>query len=635
MASKIAPFKGQEGALESEYGNETRPTFLSTTRENAIASKRYIQSHPGRWPCKLKVSRSLTFVDEPRRASLSERVARNQYSKRRIKRSSVTCASQVSNSCESLRELAKAALTARETTVAEDGKLGNTEEGNVRESIRRIQAYALRDAPIDLSIRETMCFNNKRVDVTLDRDFIIWFRRQVQTVSFRSYYAQYFIRSKEAGRIQTDDIIGAEVMKPHQLRIHYFIKGKGTGDRTLRRRYKITQFSCMVEVAARWVSLIQELVRWQARAPPFREKRRIHIIINPHSGKRKARQIWHKRAKVYFELGNFACTVLETVRSGHAIEMGQQFKIENGYEAIVFVGGDGTICEFMNGLVHRPEKEWREIVASTPISLLCAGTQNAFGVGVGIPTLEAAIFCIIKRKIRPLDVIAVVAEHKPHIVHFSYCGVGWGIAGDIAAESERYRSLGTSRYAFLKLKRSIWKRKKHMGRIRYVPVDPPPKLQVYHDIKNEGAVDQFEVEEANTYDATCRKSWLGISSAIQRPCSPQRYHETLWREESGNFLVLGVINTAPDGKFAHPSDGYLDLLISRKGNILRMLQLGILYLFHKELQSPLLTYLKVKAVVIHSDQESDCLNNDGEVLSGPGPWRLEVVPSLFNALSEK
>lgn len=113
MASKIAPFKGQEGASESEYGNETRPTFLSTTRENAIASKRYIQSHPGRWPCKLKVSRSLTFVDEPRRASLSERVARNQYSKRRIKRSSVTCASQVSNSCESLRELAKAALTAR------------------------------------------------------------------------------------------------------------------------------------------------------------------------------------------------------------------------------------------------------------------------------------------------------------------------------------------------------------------------------------------------------------------------------------------------------------------------------------------------------------------------------------------
>lgn len=142
MASKIAPFKGQEGASESEYGNETRPTFLSTTRENAIASKRYIQSHPGRWPCKLKVSRSLTFVDEPRRASLSERVARNQYSKRRIKRSSVTCASQVSNSCESLRELAKAALTARKTTVAEDGKLGNTEEGNVRESIRRIQVQS-------------------------------------------------------------------------------------------------------------------------------------------------------------------------------------------------------------------------------------------------------------------------------------------------------------------------------------------------------------------------------------------------------------------------------------------------------------------------------------------------------------
>nr|CCA19119.1 conserved hypothetical protein [Albugo laibachii Nc14] len=143
--------------------------------------------------------------------------------------------------------------------------------------------------------------------------------------------------------------------------------------------------------------------------------------------------------------------MLETVRSGHAIEMGHQFRTEDGYEAIVFVGGDGTLCEFMNGLVHRPEKEWREIVASTPISLLCAGTQNAFGVGVvvGIPTLEAAIFCIIKRKIRPLDVTTVVADHVPNLVHFSYCGVGWGIAGDIAAESEWYRFLGTSRYAYL------------------------------------------------------------------------------------------------------------------------------------------------------------------------------------------
>ena len=123
--------------------------------------------------------------------------------------------------------------------------------------------------------------------------------------------------------------------------------------------------------------------------------------------------------------------------------------------------------------------------------------------------------------------------------------------------------------------------------------------------------------------------------ASKRPACPHRYTEALWKEEHWKFLVVGVINTAPDGKFAHPSDGNLDLLISRKGSPFWMLRLGILYHFHKELQSPLLTYLKVKAVVIQSDQESNCLNKDGEVLSERGPWRIEVVPSLMNALSEK
>ncbi|KAE9261666.1 hypothetical protein PR003_g33836, partial [Phytophthora rubi] len=59
-----------------------------------------------------------------------------------------------------------------------------------------------------------------------------------------------------------------------------------------------------------------------------------------------------------------------------------------------------------------------------------------------------------------------------------------------------------------------------------------------------------------------------------------------------------------------------------------------LYIMGKELQSPLVSYLKVKAVEVEPDQLEDCMNIDGEVLEG-GPWRMEVVPSLFKVLSEK
>nr|CCA19120.1 AlNc14C64G4569 [Albugo laibachii Nc14] len=123
---------------------------------------------------KRQVAPSFTFAGDQRRASVPKRLARNQYGdcRRSSKRSIVTQSSQVSSSHESLRDIAKAALTARRTTVG-DVTFGRTQGDNVRDSIRRIQAYSLRDPPIDTSIRETMCTSNKRVEVTLNRHYII------------------------------------------------------------------------------------------------------------------------------------------------------------------------------------------------------------------------------------------------------------------------------------------------------------------------------------------------------------------------------------------------------------------------------------------------------------------------------
>lgn len=450
--------------------------------------------------------------------------------------------------------------------------------------------------------------------------------------------------NKIKGTVDTDDLVGAEHVtgKKGVFRVHYFAKGKGTGAAALRRQPRVLDFKVSDEVpemADKWVSMIQELVRWQARAPPVSDKRRIKVVVNPHSGKRQARRIWEERVKKYFDLGNFEYEVEETTYGGHAIDMGKEYSPDDGFEALVFIGGDGTLGEFMNGLLSRPEHEWREIVAGTPISLISAGTQNAFGTGVGIPTAEASVYCIIKRKIRPLDVITATAAAEPEKVHYSYCGLGWGVAGDIAAESERYRWMGTSRYAFLKAKRAVFLPLKHTGKVRYVATDPQPTLCKYDDIRDAGAFDQFEMEEGNVYDfdrqsGMSRKSWGGYGGAIRSPASRNRFPEEAWTEETGRYVVVGVVNIAPDGVYAHPSDGNIDLILTRKGNILRELQLGIMYLFGKEMNSPLVSYIKVKALEVIPDNEQDAMNNDGEVLSG-GPWRMEVVPSLFKALSEK
>ncbi|KAL7679324.1 putative diacylglycerol kinase, catalytic domain, inorganic polyphosphate/ATP-NAD kinase [Plasmopara halstedii] len=530
---------------------------------------------------------------------------------------------------ESARELAKTALNIRSTIVG-DFTFETPHDvvgSKLRESIRRVTAFSKREAPLDTELNTAVrvAHHLRKCELRLDPDTITWSRG-----------------NKTLGMLVTDDVVGAEIIAKKSagsFRVHYFQKGRGTGAKALLRTPRFIDFHCLeTDVVESWVGAIQELVRWQARAPPISEQRLLKVVVNPHSGKRQARRIWEEKVKPFLDLGNFKYVVEETTHSGHGTEMGKSYSSDDGFEALVFIGGDGTLCEFMNGLLTRPEHEWREIVASTPISLISAGTQNAFGTGAGIPTVNAALYCILKRKMRPLDVVTAVSAANPDVVHYSYCGLGWGVAGDIAAESERYRWMGTFRYAFLKVKRTVILPKQHTGRVRYVLTEPQPPLIRYDDYPDAGAMDQFEVEEGTVYEmdrlSQHRKSWGGIAGGISSPASHKRYPEFLWKEDSNSYVVVGVVNISPDGAFSHPSDGNLDLILTRKGGLLASAKLFGLYVMGKELKSPLISYLKIKAVEIVPDQPDDCMNIDGEVLKG-GPWRMEVVPSLFKVLSEK
>ncbi|EGZ06505.1 hypothetical protein PHYSODRAFT_566170 [Phytophthora sojae] len=465
---------------------------------------------------------------------------------------------------ESARELAKTALSMRSTSIG-DYTFENPREvpgSSLRESIRRVTAFSRREAPLDTELNTVVRVDHhvRKCELRLDPETITWSRG-----------------GKTLGMLVTDDVVGAELLpkkRASSFRVHYFKKGRGTGAKALLRTPRHVDFHCLeTEVVDSWVAAIQELVRWQARAPPISEKRLLKVVVNPHSGKRQARRIWEEKVRPFLELGNFEYVVEETTHSGHGAEMGKEYSAEDGFEALVFIGGDGTLCEFMNGLLTRPEHEWREIVASTPISLISAGTQNAFGTGAGIPTVNSALYCILKRKMRPLDVVTAVSSANPEVVHYSYCGLGWGVAGDIAAESERYRWMGTLRYAFLKVKRTVILPKKHTGKVRYVLTEPQPPLIRYDDYPDAGALDQFDVEEGSVYDnndrfSTHRKSWGGIAGSIQSPASRKRYPEFVWKEDSSSYVVVGVVNITPDGAYSHPSDGNLDLIITRKGSLL-------------------------------------------------------------------
>lgn len=108
-----------------------------------------------------------------------------------------------------------------------------------------------------------------------------------------------------------------------------------------------------------------------------------------------------------------------------------------------------------------------------------------------------------------------------------------------------------------------------------------------------------------------------------------------------NVVTVGAINTSPDGRFCHASDGHLDLIIARTGTLLQTADLLLRYVgryagLSDERQSSLYEYIKASCVVIEPAAEHAHLgvNCDGQVFGGPAPFALRSLPALLTAFGE-
>ncbi|KAG7389109.1 sphinganine kinase lcb4 [Phytophthora pseudosyringae] len=509
---------------------------------------------------------------------------------------------------------------------------------SAREIVREMYSHRLREFPEECIMAAQMEMQVgsvwRKMTVEVDRDGV-----NCQRVSL-------FRKKTKEFQIAKDDLLAATLTpgSTTSVDLHYMLPGRGKEHRRLMRRYRTATLRLGDEAtAAKLVASLQLFVKWLARVPG-NVTRRIKVVVNPHSGRRRGRKVW-EHWRPLLELANIQCDVEETQYSGHARDIGAAFDLEMKYEAIVFVGGDGTVNEFMNGVFSREESAWRTLVATTPVSLVCAGTDNAFGKGVGTPTHASSVYCIIKRKIRPLDVMTCQASNEDGTtrLEFACTGVSYGIGSDIAVESEATRWLGVHRYFYLKVKRGLFAPHKHEAKISYVlsdniPVDPETGEQVlrtYYETRDDTAEDQHHVERCSIYDDSdpAAKQWQGDAEAIFHPASEEKYAGK-WQSFASELTSAGGSNVYFETKYAHPSDGNLDLIYSRKGNLMQTAEIAVRYLSNTFLKSELVGYHKVKAVVIEPIVE-DVLNVDGEVFAGPGPFRIEVVPQLLCVLSEK
>ncbi len=106
-------------------------------------------------------------------------------------------------------------------------------------------------------------------------------------------------------------------------------------------------------------------------AAPARTRRML-VIVNPYATTMSVRL---KQLVVYALQGRFSVEAVDTQRKGHAIDLCREASDE-GYDAVVAFGGDGTVNEAANGLAG----------SDTVLTCLPGGATNVYCRMLGIPT---------------------------------------------------------------------------------------------------------------------------------------------------------------------------------------------------------------------------------------------------------
>ena len=107
------------------------------------------------------------------------------------------------------------------------------------------------------------------------------------------------------------------------------------------------------------------------------------------------------------------------------------------YDGICTIGGDGTIHEAIEGLMHSKK-------TTLPLAVFPGGSGNSFCNDLSIIDMSSALKALINFKISPIDVMEINNNNK---ITYSANIIGWGIASKVNLLAEKLRFLGSIRYS--------------------------------------------------------------------------------------------------------------------------------------------------------------------------------------------
>ena len=140
------------------------------------------------------------------------------------------------------------------------------------------------------------------------------------------------------------------------------------------------------------------------------------VILNPWANRGKAIELKDSILSWFSDYGEVDMSLTES--QGHATRLASD-AADEGFDVVVAAGGDGTVHEVINGLVHGDRGQ-------TTVGVVPIGSGNDFAFGSGLLTdPESAIRTVCTGKTRTVDLARIEDDRGRYVLVNNGIGIGF------------------------------------------------------------------------------------------------------------------------------------------------------------------------------------------------------------------
>ncbi|CAL8465366.1 g4902 [Coccomyxa elongata] len=265
-------------------------------------------------------------------------------------------------------------------------------------------------------------------------------------------------RREQHLQVKEDELIGATLEKGDGLKLWYCTLSKSKSGQDIRHLRTSAHFTCTsAQAAQKTVNYLRNL------GSPCKCSfgKRLLVIINPHSGRGKAKKAYHSFVESIFDAAGFEVVLHVTQHAGHATDIVRNAPLEQ-FQAVVAVGGDGTAFEVLQGYFQVPD--WQQRI-KTPFCLVPSGSGNALSANCGLWSAVTAAHAVCKGKQRPIDIFSVLQPQGQ--CFYAFLSIYYGMMANLDRGTDHLRWMGSVRFTIGALL-EVLQRKKYAARVAYV-----------------------------------------------------------------------------------------------------------------------------------------------------------------------